>query len=120
MKIKAGLEQEYVKYVENNSEDEYCKGIVDYGALWAKLMEDRLAQGVSIEECADNTSHDADTDGITGFMYGCAVSALAHFWKHGEALRQWHNLKTQIGDEGEKANKSGGVLNPALLTIDTK
>jgi len=35
-------------------------------------------------------------------------------------LRQWHNLKTQIKDEGEKANASGGVLNPALLTISPK
>jgi hypothetical protein len=38
-------------------------------------------------------------------------------WKHGEALRLWHNLKTQIRDEGEKANESGGVLNPACLSI---
>lgn len=29
-------------------------------------------------------------------------------------------INSQIGDEGEKANKSGGVLNPALLTIGTK
>ena len=53
-------------------------------------------------------------------MYGCAVSALGLFWEHGEELRQWHNLKTQIKDEGEKANASGGVLNPALLTISPK
>lgn len=66
-----------------------------------------------------NGSHvySSHTEGITGFMYGCAVSALAHFWAHGEALRRWHNLDTQIGTEGEKANESGGVLNPALLNI---
>lgn len=50
-------------------------------------------------------------------MYGCAVSALAKFWVHGEQLRIWHNLDIQIGNEGEKANESGGVLNPALLNI---
>jgi hypothetical protein len=50
-------------------------------------------------------------------MYGCAVQGLAYFWEHGEELRQWHNLDTQIKDEGEQANKSGGVLNPAILTI---
>jgi len=35
-------------------------------------------------------------------------------------LRKWHNIKTQIGNEGEKANASGGVLNPALLNISAK
>ena len=42
---------------------------------------------------------------------------LAQCWVHGEALRRWHNRDTQIGTEGDKANESGGVLNPALLTI---
>jgi hypothetical protein len=50
-------------------------------------------------------------------MYGCAVSILAKCWQHGDQLRRWHNLKTQIRDEGERANESGGVLNPALLNI---
>jgi hypothetical protein len=48
---------------------------------------------------------------------GCAVSILSHFWKHGEELRRWHKIDTQIGDVGDKANESGGVLNPALLNI---
>ena len=42
---------------------------------------------------------------------------LAQCGVHGEALRRWHNRDTQIGTEGDKANESGGVLNPALLTI---
>ena len=68
-------------------------------------------------DVAKQTSHDADLEGITGFMYGCAVSILSKCWKHGEDLRRWHNLDTQIGNEGEKANESGGVLNPALLSV---
>lgn len=27
------------------------------------------------------------------------------------------SLKSQLGNEGEKANESGGVLNPALLSV---
>lgn len=50
-------------------------------------------------------------------MYGCAVSILSQVWIHGEELRRWHNLDSQIGTEGEKANESGGVLNPAVLNI---
>lgn len=97
--------------------DPYGGACVRYAEDWAKLMQVEFAAGKKIVDCAKQTSHDADYDGITGFMYGCAVSMLSQCWKHGEALRLWHNLDSQIGDEGEKANESGGVLNPALLNI---
>lgn len=45
------------------------------------------------------------------------IEGLSRFWEHGEALRLWHNLDTQIKNEGEIANKTGGVLNPAILNI---
>jgi hypothetical protein len=80
-------------------------------------MELELAEGNSIKDIAKKTSHDADAEGITGCMYGCAVQALSYFWVHGEELRRWHNLNTQLKDEGEKANEDGGVLNPAVLNI---
>ena len=81
-------------------------------------MEAQLAAGKTLAECAKKTSHSADTEGITGFMYGVAVSVLAACWTHGEELRRWHNLDTAIGMEGEAANELGGVLNPALLNIE--
>ena len=56
-------------------------------------------QGERLAAIASECSYLADS-GITGFMYGAAVSTLARVWIHGEALRLWHNLKTQIGDEG--------------------
>lgn len=104
------------QFVANNT-DPYGKACVDYATRWADLMEARIASGEALENCAEESSHTADTDGITGFMYGCAVNALAHCWIHGERLRRWHNLKTQFHDEGEKANQNGGVLNPAVLVI---
>ncbi len=121
MKIKDGMQDEYAAYVEMNSKDGYSRGVVDYGERWADLMEagmeKELESGGSLGNLADRTSNEADTDGITGFMYGCAVQALAQFWEHGDALRRWNNLKLQIGNEGERANETGGVLNPALLSI---
>jgi len=119
MLIKPELESEYAEYVKNNSEDGYNKGVVDFGERWAKAMELRLAAGEKLQDFAEKTSFET-ADGITGFMYGRVVSALAKFWVHGEELRQWHNLDTQIGNEGEKANESGGTLNPALLNIQPK
>lgn len=119
MKLKSGTESEYEKYKEMNK-DPYGGRVVSYGEDWANLMEARMAKGEKIADIARDTSHEADTDGITGFMYGAAVSALSHFWEHGEELRRWHNLDCQIGTEGEKANKDGGVLNPALLSMNIK
>lgn len=100
--------------------DPYGRRCYTYAADWAHLMEAEMACGSALEDCAHRTSRAADTDGITGFMYGAAVSILAHCWAHGEQLRRWHNLKHQIGNEGERANDSGGVLNPAVLTIGSK
>lgn len=116
MKIKQGQEDNYKKGIDNN-QDFYGKGIYDYALTWADLMEKEIESGKTIAECAKDTSHKADTDGITGFMYGAAVNILSNAWEHGEELRKWHNLDTQIGNEGERANESGGVLNPALINI---
>jgi hypothetical protein len=119
MQLKPGIEQEYEAYV-NKNQDPYGQGVVDFAEKWASLMEIAIGEGKTIKEIAKETSHQADTDGITGFMYGCAVSSLAHFWVHGEELSRWHNLDTQIGNEGEKANEKGSTLNPALLVIGVK
>jgi hypothetical protein len=116
MKIKAGLEAEYDEYKRKNT-DPYGGRVVSYGEDWMNGMELLMADGHKLEDIADAVSRQCDHDGITGFMYGCAVSALAKFWEHGEALRRWHNLRTQIGKEGERANETGGTLNPALLSI---
>lgn len=103
-------------YRASNGEG-YGKAIIDYAERWAGLMESKMDDGRPLAEIARDTSHTADTEGITGFMYGAAVATLAKVWVHGETLRRWHNLETQIGDEGERANAEGRVLNPALLSI---
>ena len=106
----------YDEWVRNN-QDEYGGGIIRYAINWADIMESKISNGEELENIAEQSSFDADTEGITGFMYGAAVSVLASCWEHGEELRRWHNVVTQIGTEGEEANKNGGVLNPALLSI---
>lgn len=118
MKIKAGQEDEYAKYKALNSTDPYSARCVSYGEEWADLMETLMAQGKPLPEIAKAASHQADTDGVTGFMYGAAVSGLSAFWEHGEELRRWHNRDTQIGTEGDRANETGAILNPAIMTID--
>lgn len=116
-----------------NNQDAYGHAVYRYASEWATRMEQAMTadfnwspvslEGTSVvaewlQENADRISHEADTEGITGFMYGCAVSTLAGVWIHGEQLRRWHNLKTQLRHEGERANEKGTVLNPALLNIE--
>lgn len=55
--------------------------------------------------------------GLSGFQEGCVASLVYEMSPRGEEFRRWWNLKNQIQDKGEKANESGGVLNPALLNI---
>lgn len=112
-------QEHWNKWVESNK-DPYGNAVVEYAERWANMMEEAMSKGETLEQCAERTSNDADTEGITGFMYGAAVQVLVTSWEHGEQLRRWHNLQTQIKDEGEKANETGGVLNPAILCIGEK
>ena len=108
--INPSMEDDYKEYVLKNSTDGYSKGIVTYSELWAKLMQKHLQDGFELKDIAKQTSHDADVGGITGFMYGCAVNALSHFWVHGNELKKWHN-----GEYGQP--EAEGVVNPAVLVI---
>lgn len=118
--IRKGKVRAYRAMVKLNSSDGYSRAVVTYVRDWALAMEDAMASGERLENVAENLSHYVDYDGITGFQHGVAVSILAEYWKHGERLRKWHNLQFQIGTEGIEANKTGGVLNPALLAISAK
>lgn len=79
-----------------NNPDAYGARIYSYAQDWANMMEASMMGGKSIEQCAKETSRVANYDGITGYMYGAAVSILSKCWEHGEELRQWHNTDIQM------------------------
>jgi hypothetical protein len=110
-------EEKWQAGVEAQKGEEYGLAVFRYAQQWAILMQLEIQNGKTIPEVAKETSHEADIEGITGFMYGYAVGILSDCWRYGEELRKWHNIHTQIINEGEKANDSGGVLNPAILSI---
>lgn len=91
--IKKGLEAEYQQFLEVNSKDGYSFSAVQFMGRWADLMEVEMEAGAYLPEIAERTSRQADTDQITGFQYGCAVSGLAKLWVHRDELRQWHSQK---------------------------
>lgn len=113
IEIVPGKEANWMIATTINS-DPYGMAIQDFAIRWALLMEKYIEQiGDAVESIqlhADELSHKANTEGITGFMYGIAVSLLARCWKHGEVLRKWNNK--ELGNPDAE-----GVLNPALLSI---
>lgn len=96
--------------VKSNSNDPYSYACVKYAADWAHLMEQRLRLGAALPDIAKETSHEADTGGITGFMYGAAVHMLASCWAFGKELQRWHNASYGVPS-------TKGTINPAILTI---
>lgn len=112
MKIRPEMQESYQTGLGNNT-DLYGHAVYAYLERWAELMEKDIAESddpvKAIAENAKKRSHEADTEGITGFMYGCAVSILSDCWEYGEILRKWHNNRYDYD--------GNGVVNPALLTI---
>lgn len=95
-----------------NNSDGYGSAVIRYAEVWARLMESMIAGGATLSDCAKNASHLADSEGITGFMYGAAVGILAHVWVYGDELRRWHNKEYGVDEDKAK----GGTVNPAILT----
>lgn len=120
MKVKTGKLDDWSYACAINCSSPYGHCVTEIADAWATEMEKCLDSGETVDQCADRVFREVDDRpgfGITGFMYGCAVGILANVWEHGEELRVWHNLKTQIGKEGERANERGTVLNPAVLCL---
>ena len=111
--------------------DPYGGAIVAYAERWARLMQAEIVRTLGVldydieyipggkdtsilailHDIAQSTSDEADTELITGGMYGAAVHTLSQCWIHGMVLRRWHN--GQYGVENDE-----GTVNPALLTIN--
>ena len=112
MRILKGKEQEYKDWYDKNS-DSYSRACFTYAERWAEMLEKKVDEigdaHKAIIENADRLSLEADTEGITGFMYGCAVNILSLCWEYGGELRKWHNK--EYGYEGD------GVVNPAIMTV---
>ena len=107
--LKPGLDAEWEKAVENNR-DPYGYGVVEATILVCKALDDPN----TTPQVAERSCYGM---GITGFMAGCMAQWVSHFHPRGEEFRRWWNTRNEIGDEGKRANESGGVLNPAILNL---
>lgn len=105
---------EYNKGKSVNADDSYGSAIYIFAEQWGKLMQVEISKGNKLIDVASETSYKADTVGLTGFMYGCAVQILSQCWIYGDELRKWHNKEYGVTEDVE------GVVNPAILTIGKK
>ena len=113
MKILSGKEKEYKDWYDKNA-DAYGRACFTYAERWAEMLEGAIEESNDnpfkvIVDNAEQFSYKADTEGITGFMYGCAVNILSLCWEYGEFLRKWHNKEYNYDGDG--------VVNPAIMTI---
>ena len=82
--------------------------VLKFAETWALLMQAEMTNGALLEDIANDTSDKADIEGITGYMYGVAISILCKVWKYGDELRKWHNKKYGVPE---------GVVNSAVITV---
>ena len=95
MKIITGKENDYKKWFDKNS-DPYGRRCFTYAEDLAEMLEKLIDDSKEspekvIMENARSTSDKADTDEITGFMYGMSISILCQFWVYGEFLKKWND-----------------------------
>lgn len=114
--IKSEKLADWQKGLKNN-EDPYGRACFVFANELAKNLEDIMIDlGRPFNELTTNEIKQAEkkadevVGGITGFMYGVAISCLSEVWQYGEELRKWHN--SQMGQPEAK-----GTINPAIMTV---
>ena len=100
---------------QDNNQDHYGGACVRV----AYNVMKKLDEGDPITDIHQLICDADDVGGITGFMAGAVASIVSHCHERGEEFRRIWNGDVAIGDEGERANESGGVLNPAILNIES-
>jgi hypothetical protein len=113
MKLKD--ERAWLQWV-NANRDPYGKACVDV----ARRIMEKLDNPTTPMDCHRlicDADKEIDAGGITGFMAGAVALMVSRCHERGEEFRRAWNKDVQIGTEGDKANESDGVLNPAILKI---
>ena len=115
--MKLRDKQKWNSWVENNK-DPYGGACVMVARRAMEILDE--GQPFNCHDLICQADDESGAGGITGFMAGAVASMISQCHERGEEFRRQWNKDNQIQGEGDKANDSGGVLNPALLNIRTK
>ena len=89
IKNKEGYDDWY-----NNQSDGYGRRCFTYAEEWANMMEAELT--TLDKERVNKLSDIADTDAISGFMFGAAKSILVNHWQYGDYLKYIDENDTNV------------------------
>lgn len=114
-------ESAWQEWCDNNT-DGYGGACVKVAAKLMEIIDDDSVEITkdTVHALVSRADDESKVGGITGFMAGAVASMVSQCHERGEEFRQAWNNEVAIGDEGEKANDEGGVLNPALLNIEPR
>lgn len=99
------------------NKDSYGKACVDVARRVMEILDEEPGD-FDPHKIVCRADEEVKAGGITGFMAGCVANMVSSFHSRGEEFRKKWNLFHQVGTEGERANEKGGVINPALMSID--
>lgn len=106
MQIIESKKEEYQKYVEVNSQDDYSKCCMDAGEVFGNALD----AGSTPDEANAEMCKSEAGQGLTGFMASMIFQAIARFHPRGEEVRVWWNR--QCGVEVDE-----GIANAAVLNV---
>jgi len=114
-------EKDWQEYVDKN-QDPYGKGCVDIARKVMQLLDEEpdtpIEKGwghFGVSGLIIRAQESIGEREVTAFMAGAVAKMVSVCHSRGEEFRKIWNLDTQIGNEGEKANLEGNVLNPGIL-----
>jgi len=99
--------------VELNSEDEYGMDIIEATKNAMKILDNE--DEFDIDDVMNRVGGQ-----LSGFQAGIVSVGITECHSRGEEWRKAWNLREQIGNEGERYNREGGVINPAIMNIERK
>jgi hypothetical protein len=107
---------EWDKWIETN-QDDYGGACIQVARRAMEILDEEPDSKIDCRALICRADQESGAGGITGFMAGAVASMISRCHSRGEEFRRAWNLTNQIGTEGERANESDGVLNPAIMTL---
>lgn len=75
-------------FAVEESPDPWGVQVFTFAREWAEKMEERIANGETVEGCADATFSECSTP-FDHSVYQAVVSILTRTWIHGEEFSKW-------------------------------
>ena len=76
----------WAKVVEENKKD--MMRMLRFTSRWAQIMEMEIAENKKLSRIAKKASHKANSEGLSGSEFECALEILCGVWRHGKELRR--------------------------------